>query len=238
MPRTLLGLTLATLLLTGASAHAQGRSPNANLGSLTQDNAVIVYVDYLSGLDDELTTVPGKQFRNNVTAFLKLHQIFKTVPAAVLGDESAYAGRFYPEVQQLAGDAKYFRRTTPTGYTPEFAAWLKKTGRKKVIIGGISVDNCTLHTTLDLIRAGYDVHVVVDVSATNNKLAEEAALTRLSHAGAVLTSWLSMSTELLKDWASPEGQALMPVVSAHLAGSTVGPTADPSADMKTAAGTK
>jgi hypothetical protein len=232
MTRTHFSLTLAALLLTGATAQAQGK--NANLGSLTRDNAVFLYVDYLSGLDDQLTTVPGKQFRNNVTAFLKLHQIFKTVPAAVMGDENPYAGRFYPEVRQLAGDAKFFQRTTPTGYTPEFAAWLKKTGRKKVIIGGISIDNCTLHTTLDLLRAGYDVHVVVDVSATNNKLSEEAALLRLSQAGAVLTSWISTSTELLKDWNSPEGQQLMPVMAAHLAGSTVGTPADPSADMKTA----
>jgi nicotinamidase-related amidase len=42
-----------------------------------------------------------------------------------------------------------------------------------VIIGGISIDNCTLHTSLDLIRNGYNVYVVVDASSTNSKLAEE-----------------------------------------------------------------
>ncbi|HEX5749335.1 MAG TPA: isochorismatase family protein [Archangium sp.] len=222
-------LALTALVLVSVPTQAQSR--NANLESLTADNSVILYVDYLSGLDDYLTTVPGKQFRNNVTAFLKLHSIYKKVPVAVLGDESAYAGRFYPEVRQYAGDAKYFNRTTPTGLTPEVAAWLKKTGRKKVIIGGISIDNCTLHTTLDLLRAGYDVHVVADVSSTNNTLSEETALTRLSRAGAVLTSWVTVSTELLKDWNSPEGKELMKLMGAHLKSSTVGEPSDPSADM-------
>jgi nicotinamidase-related amidase len=221
---------------TPADPPAANPQPeNPQLGELTKSNSVLVYVDYLSGLDDYLTTVPAKQFRNNVHAFLKLHDVYPEVPVAVMGDESPYAGKFYPEVRQVVGDeGKYFNRTTPTGYTPEFAAWLKQTGRKKVIIGGISIDNCTLHTTLDLLRAGYDVHVVADVSSTNNRLAEEAALRRLHAAGAVVTTWIAVGTELVKDWNSPEGQRLMGVLQAHLAASTVGQAEDPSADMKVA----
>jgi hypothetical protein len=226
-------LAIAGLLLTlmaGTSPVAAQTNPYRE--SITRENAVFVYVDFLSGLDDYLTTVPGPQFRNNVTAFAKLNPIFR-LPTAVLGDEGPYTGRFYPEVRKhITHDTTYFRRTTPTGYTPAFAQWLQRTGRKNVIIGGISIDNCTLHTTLDLLRAGYNVFVVLDVSSTNNKLAEDAAVTRLVRAGAVPTSWIAVATELVKDWNSPQGQQLMPVIQAHLAGSTVGTPVDPSAEMR------
>lgn len=225
-------LTALLLMLFVTNAFSQ-KTNNPALVSLTKDNAVFVYVDFLSGLDDYLTTVPAKQFRNNVSAFAKLNQVFP-LPSAVMGDEGEYRGKFYPEINQyVTNSRKVFKRTTPTGYTPDFADWLKKTGRKNVIIGGISIDNCTLHTSLDLIRNGYNVFVLVDVSSTNNKLAEDAALQRLLQAGAVLTTWIAMSTELVKDWNSPDGRKLTDmVIMPHMAASTVGEPGDPSADMR------
>lgn len=225
-------ILLAILAFTIASS-ASAQKDNPALVSLSKENAVFVYVDFLSGLDDHLTTVPAKQFRNNVTAFAKLNQVFP-LPTAIMGDEGDYRGSFYPEIKQyVTNKTKVFLRTTPTGYTPEFADWLKKTGRKNVIIGGISIDNCTLHTTLDLIRNGYHVFVMIDVSSTNNKLAEDAALQRMVKAGAVLTTWIATSTELVKDWNSPDGQKLTQLVMMpHMAASTVGIPEDPSADMK------
>jgi nicotinamidase-related amidase len=215
-------ILLAILAFTIASS-ASAQKDNPALVSLSKENAVFVYVDFLSGLDDHLTTVPAKQFRNNVTAFAKLNQVFP-LPTAIMGDEGDYRGSFYPEIKQyVTNKTKVFLRTTPTGYTPEFADWLKKTGRKNVIIGGISIDNCTLHTTLDLIRNGYHVFVMIDVSSTNNKLAEDAALQRMVKAGAVLTTWIATSTELVKDWNSPDGQKLTQLVMMpHMAASTVG----------------
>ncbi|HZF65874.1 MAG TPA: isochorismatase family protein [Chitinophagaceae bacterium] len=230
-------LSVAVPLMLG-SLNAQQKTSavsqqNPALVSLSKDNTVFVYVDFLSGLDDLLTTVPAKQFRNNVTAFAKLNQVFP-VPSAIMGDEGEYRGSFYPEIKTyITNGAKIFQRTTPTGYTPEFATWLKNTKRKNVLIGGISIDNCTLHTTLDLLRNGYNVFVMIDVSSTNNKLAEDAALQRLVKAGAVLTTWIAAASEMVKDWNSKEGAHLMQfVMMPHMAASTVGEAKDPSADMK------
>jgi nicotinamidase-related amidase len=151
-----------------------------------------------------------------------------------MGDEGDYRGSFYPEIKTyVTNSSKVFHRTTPTGYTPEFAAWLKNTKRNNVVIGGISIDNCTLHTALDLLRNGYNVFVMIDVSSTNNKLAEDAALQRLTKAGAILTTWIATASEMVKDWSSKEGSHLTQfVLMPHMAASTVGEAKDPSADMK------
>ena len=231
-------LALALCLLSGAAigqsapsaGGAAATAANANLHRATPENAVLVYVDFNTGLDNMLTTIPGPQFRNNVTAFAKLNPVFR-MPTAVLGEENDFYGPFFPEIKEhVTHDATRFLRTTMSGYTPEFAAWLAKTGRRTVIIGGISIDNCTLHTALDLLRDGYTVFVVADVSSTNNKLAEDAAMMRLSRAGAVITTWLSISTELMRDWSLPQAKQLQAVVFEHLPASTIGTVNDTTPD--------
>jgi nicotinamidase-related amidase len=128
-----------------------------------------------------------------------------------MGEENDYYGTFLPEIKAViaAGGKTFAPRSTPTGYAPDFAKWLKATGRKNVIIGGISIDNCTLHTSLDLIRNGYNVYVVVDASSTNSKLAEDAAIQRLILAGAIPVGWLNALTDLGKDFAGPYGKGMM-----------------------------
>ena len=139
--------------------------------------------------------------------------------------------RLIGEIRALIdAGAATFPRSTPSGCTPAFMAWLAGMGRQDVIIGGISIDNCTLHTTLDLLRAGYNVQVVVDVSGSNSKLAEDAAIARLQAAGAVNSGWLNTLTGLGSDFAGPHGPGMMGIIQSHWPASTVGTVADTTPD--------
>jgi hypothetical protein len=204
---------------------------NPALAGFKPDDTVIVYVDYVTGLDNLITTVSGRQFRNNVAAFAKFAGLFGT-PVGVMGEENDYYGTFLPEIKSVieTGARTFKPRSTPTGYNDEFAEWLAATGRKNVLIGGISIDNCTLHTALDLLRNGYNVFVVVDTSGTNSRLAEEAAVQRLIQAGAVPVSWLNALTELGTDFAGPYGRGMMQIIQAHWPASTVGAIHDTTPD--------
>ena len=221
------------LSATGLQAQPLGKpvTKNPALSGFSTENSVLVYVDYVTGLDNLMTTIPGKQYRNNIAAFAKFSPLFK-MPTAVLGEENDYYGTFLPEIKKLVTDGgkTFAPRSTPTAYTPDFAKWLKATGRQNVIIGGISIDNCTLHTSLDLLREGYNVFVVVDVSSTNSKLAEDAAIQRLIQAGAVPVSWLNALTELGDDFAGPNGKGMMDIIQANWPASTVGVVNDTTPD--------
>ena len=72
-------------------------------------------------------------------------------------------------------------------------------------MAGISINNCLMLTALDAMAAGYEVYVVVDASGTNSQLVELAAMMRLTQAGAVMTSWVTLASELMNDWQTPEG---------------------------------
>lgn len=204
---------------------------NAALAGFKATNTALLYVDYVTGLDNLMTTIPSRQYRNNIAAFASFSRIFN-MPTGVLGEENEYYGTFLPEIKELitAGAKTFQSRSTPTGYTEELALWLRGTGRRNVLIGGISIDNCTLHTSLDLLRGGYNVFFVVDVSSTNSKLAEDAAIIRLTQAGAVPVSWLNALTELGEDFAGPYGREMMGVIQSRWPASTVGVVDDSTPD--------
>ncbi|WP_298159498.1 isochorismatase family protein [Brevundimonas sp.] len=227
-------LTLSTALMLALAAgpsHAQSRDAVAALAVPDVDDTVLIYVDYVTGLDNLITTIPGPQFRNNITAFAKFNPLFK-VPTVVLGEENDYYGTFLPEItDNVTHDIHRFNRTGVSGYTPEVAAWLAGTGRKTIVIGGISIDNCTLQTVLDLRRAGYSVYVISDVSGSNSALAEADALATMRSAGAVTGGWLTILTSLGKDFANAQyGQGMMGIIQAHWPASTTGVVNDTTPD--------
>ncbi|MDX1674639.1 MAG: isochorismatase family protein [Longimicrobiales bacterium] len=228
LPLLLTGLLLGPLPVGGQATTTA--ATQAALEDLTPANTVLIYVDFNTGLDNVLTTVPGPQFRQNVGAYVDIGTVFGDVPIALLGEENEFYGPFFPELDRIRDRARHFHRTAPSGYTPEMATWLAEARRPNVVIGGISIDNCTLHTSLDLLRNGYRVYVLTDVSPTNNPKAYEAAFTRLVQAGAVPLTWVTLATDLVGDWDSPAGRRLMPAMAQYLAASTVGTPIDTTPD--------
>lgn len=202
---------------------------NRALHRPTPESAIFVYVDYVTGLDNLMNRLPTDVYKNNIAAFAKLNPLFK-MPTVIFGEENEYYGSFLPEMAHVTHDTRRYGRTSISGFVPEFRDWLATTGRKDVIIGGISLDNCVLHTALDLLRADYNVFVVVDVSGTNSPISEQVAMTRLRDAGAVLCTWLSIATELGVDFASPYGDGLKAIIGTHWPASTVGEVDDSTPD--------
>jgi len=175
---------------------------------LTRDNCVVILVDFLDGFLPGLKTINHDLLRKNVEAFACLSKIFQ-LPTIMLGEEGGFRGKFFPEVVAHADHAVRIERHTPSAWDePNFRDKLASLGRKKVLLGGISLDICTLQLTLDLQEAGYESYVVVDVSASDTSLNETAALLRMTQAGAVMVSWASVASELMKDWQTPEGPAV------------------------------
>lgn len=110
----------------------------------------------------------------------------------------------------------------------EFRDWLAQTGRRKVILGSISLDNCTMMTTLDLLANGFEPYVVVDASGTESVLVEHAAMARLVQAGAVLVNWVQVASELLGDWQDPLGAEIGRLYQEHRKWNALGTPGVPS----------
>ena len=175
---------------------------------LSRDNAAVVLVDFLDGFLPGLRTIDHLLLRKNAEALTRLSSLFN-LPTLMLGEEGSFRGYFFSEVTDNAHHATRIERHTPSAWDePTFRDAVAATGRKKIILGGISLDICTLLLTLDLIGAGYEPYVVVDVSGSDTELNQMAAMMRMTQAGAVMVTVGSIASEIMRDWQTPEGKTV------------------------------
>ena len=126
---------------------------NPALHRPSPDSAILVYVDYVTGLDNLMNRLPTKVYKNNVAAFAKMNPLFK-MPTVVFGEENEYYGTFLPEMAHVTHDIRRYNRTSISGYIPEFAEWLASTGR----IGAKKLFRCRVAWKEQLDPHGTDVH--------------------------------------------------------------------------------
>ncbi len=81
---------------------------------------------------------------------------------------------------------------------PVVRAALEATGRRQAIVTGIECHVCVLQTALDLVAAGYQVHVPHDAVGSRRPADKEWALQRMASAGVVVTTTESALFELLE----------------------------------------
>jgi len=179
--------------------------PNAHTVKLSRSNAAFVLVDFLDGFLPGLKTIDHHLLRKNVEAFVRLGSIFD-MPTIQLGEEGGFRGKFFKELTDHNGHVEAIERHTPSAWDePAFVKAVKRIDRPKWIVGGISLDICTTLLAIDMLNAGYEIYVVTDVSGSDTALNQMAAMMRLSQAGAVMTSWACIASEIMLDWETPEG---------------------------------
>lgn len=101
---------------------------------------------------------------------------------------------------------------------PAFAKAVEQTGRKKIIVAGVTNDVCTVYPVLTLLEQGYEVQVVADAGGSPSKFADEMALIRMRDAGAVITSTNQLIAELAQDWSGEDGGKLLGIIVEALQG--------------------
>jgi hypothetical protein len=223
MMKMIIGLLAIGTLLSCNDSKQKEATVLANLTAnkytekLSKTNATLIMVDYLTGFDPGLKTIDRNLYYHNVTALAKIGKIFN-LPTAVLGDEGGFRGNFYPLINKYLPNAPKLPRKNPSAWTEKGVRdFLEKANRKKIIIAGISINNCTLQTSLDLLKNGYEVYVVVDASGTDEVLVEQAAMMRLTQAGAVMVTWVSIASEIMEVWETPEGNEVGRLYQEHSA---------------------
>jgi hypothetical protein len=87
----------------------------------------------------------------------------------------------------------------------EFRKAVKATGKKQVIVAGITTDVCTAFLALSLRAEGYSVFANVEASGTTSQLVRDTANARMDKAGVQLVSLFAIIADLMRDWRNPPG---------------------------------
>ena len=87
----------------------------------------------------------------------------------------------------------------------DFRAAVEATGKKQVILAGITTDVCTSFLALSLVDAGYTVFANSDASGTFDVKTAQDANDRMRAAGIQVLSMFAVALELMRDWRSTPG---------------------------------
>jgi nicotinamidase-related amidase len=217
----------ALLVQTGLpSAHAQeaarGASPTWAPGGrrerVTPDNCVFAFIDHQTGLMNLVDNARPVEFKNIVIGLAKTAKLHGVPSVITTSAESGPNGPFLPEVLELLPEAPLVSRPGQINAwdNPDFVEAIRGTGRRKIVMSGITTDVCVAFAALSALDAGYEVYVVVDASGSMNEAVQDASLMRMAEAGATIGTWFAISCELLSDWRRPAGEATAQLFIDHM----------------------
>jgi nicotinamidase-related amidase len=210
--------------LSAAAAFAQRTKETKETASaafggprLSVDSAVALLVDHQVGLFSLVQDYGPDEFKNNVLALADTVKNFQLPTILTTSAEAGPNGVILPELKRMFPDAPFIPRPGQINAwdNEDFVSAVRKTGRKQLLIAGIVTDVCVAFPTLDALKEGYQVFVVADASGTFNKQVADAALIRMSQAGAVITNWFAVASELQRDWRN-NGEGLATLLANHL----------------------
>lgn len=181
---------------------------------LTPDDHALLLIDhqYLQLL--ALRSHPNETVVNNTTFLAKAAKAFN-VPTLLT---TAFAERqaLFQEVQDVFPEQKPIDRTGLNSWDdPRVINWVKKTGKKKLVMAGLWTEVCLSMPVIDALAAGYDVYIVTDASGGGNTESHERGVQRMVQAGAQPLTTIAYVSELQRDWARPTADAVAKLFAEH-----------------------
>jgi nicotinamidase-related amidase len=173
---------------------------------LTPQNSAFLFIDYQPPQFSAIKSMNRDLMAKNAISTIKLVQLFG-VPI-VFSSVNVQTGLNQPTLPQFADllqDETPVDRTSVNSWEDiEFVQAVHATGRRKLIICALWTEICMAFTALDAMRDGYEVYPVVDAIGGTSHEAHKSGMRRCIQAGAQPITWVSLSSELQRDWARTE----------------------------------
>jgi len=184
--------------------------------TFTPENSVMLLIDHQVGTMGWVGSLELDEIKKNTVALARAAQQTGMPLILTSSMEDQAQGPLFEELIQAVPEA-YESRILRAGVVDSmkdenFAAAVKATGRKNIIIAGITTDVCVVYPAITALSEGYNVQVVVDGSGSPTTLADETALRRMESHGVTLTSTNQLIAELAQDWSSENGGKLIQVL--------------------------
>jgi nicotinamidase-related amidase len=179
---------------------------NKDLGVWRHQDCALVLIDYQKEMFDSIRSETSAKL-----ADLNVRLLAKTAKAFGMPIVLSTVGVNYkinlPTVPSIAGELSAIGpidRISMNAFEDRaFTEAVKKTGRKRLIVGGLHTEICLTFAVVQALQDGYDVMFVTDAVGGRSQVAHRTAIERLTAAGAVPTTALAVVTELFRDWNSP-----------------------------------
>lgn len=185
------------------------------LGVWTSEDCALVLIDYQKEMFQSIRSETGADLVElHVRLLAKTAKAFNMpIVLSTVGVQAGFNGPTRASIlAELPGVSVSDRSSMNAFEDRAFSDAVKKTGRKRLIIGGLHTEICLTFASVQALKDGYDVMYVADAVGGRSQVAHSTAIARLAHAGAVPTTALAVLTELFRDWRSPLAKNALEVI--------------------------
>lgn len=179
----------------------------------TGDTAAMLLIDHQVGTMGWVKSLPFEEMKRNALMLAKTARILK-MPVVLTSSMEEYAqGPLLSELAEILPD-EFGARIKRLGIVnamddSNFAEAVRATGRRKLVLAGVTNDVCTVYPALTLVSQGYEVQVIADAGGSPSSMGDDMALRRMERGGVTLSSTNQVIAELAGDWSTPEGTAIV-----------------------------
>lgn len=163
---------------------------------LSIEKTVLVIIDIQGNLAQAMTD--KLLLFENVQKLIKGMQAF-AIPIVVTEQTPQKLGSTISDIQSLlTGIEKLSKASFSCCKNQHFVNKLSSLKRRQVLLAGIETHICVYQTAMDLIQAGYEVHIIGDAVSSRTPQNREIGIQKMRDGGAVLTSTETILFELLQ----------------------------------------
>ncbi|EHD19977.1 MULTISPECIES: isochorismatase family protein [Brenneria] len=179
----------------------------------TAENSALLLIDHQVGTMQLIKNIDSQFAGKQAIALAKMAKILNLPTVITSSQEDRAQGPIMPEIAEIlpeAHDARIKRPGVVNAWAyPEFRDAVLATGRKNLIMAGVTTDVCLIFPAIDAALEGFAVQAVMDASGSPSDLSEEFSRQRMHDAGVVLTATNTLMAEIAQDWSTPDGQQLI-----------------------------
>jgi len=185
---------------------------------INKDDAVLLVVDHQLGLFHLVRDYSPDEFRSSIIAHASIGKAFNLPTILTTSAETGPNGPLPKEILEMHPHAPFVKRNGEVNAwdNPDFRRAVEATGKKQVILAGITTDVCTAFLAMSLVEAGYTVYANAEASGTSSQRVADDSNERMRRAGVHVYSTFAVICDLMRDWRNTPGSLeLMPWFDKH-----------------------
>jgi nicotinamidase-related amidase len=188
------------------------------LEKLTPDNCAMLLIDHQTGTMLGVQDIRLDQFRSNVLALAETAKVHNLPTVLTASYAEGPNGPLMPELLEMFPDIEPVYRPGPIDAwdDPNFVKAVEATGRKKLIMAGVTTDVCLYYPVISALAAGYEVWACYDASGCWDQMSELTSCMRMTQAGAIVVNWAVVCAMLQADWRRPSAEGTLKIFGQHL----------------------
>ena len=186
----------------------------------TTENAAMLLIDFQEGTIKLAKNIPHAQIIMNMRALARI-AVETGMPLVLTSSmETEFQGAVLDDLKEIAPEA-YDKRIKRTGVVdpwddPNYKAAVVATGRKSLIIAGLTNHVCTVFPSISATEEGYQVQAVIDAGGSPTQVSDNVSAQRMKDHGVTITVTDQLIAELANLWTEGAGPTIQKILQEEI----------------------